>query len=140
MNPKVGRGRPLALVVDDSGASRSALHGILATVGFDVLEAEHGGHALTLFQREGAIELVLVDWRMPVMDGLTLIRTIRKEPRWSMVPIVMVSAEVDQKEIARAVLAGADDYVMRPFDGPMLVGKLRLLGIALPVDDEVGLR
>lgn len=57
-----------------------------------------------------------------------------------MVPIVMVSAEVDQKEIARAVLAGADDYVMKPFDGPMLVGKLRLLGIALPVDDEVGLR
>ena len=64
MSPNVGRGRPLALVVDDSRASRSALHRILANVGFDVLEAEHGGRALTLMHAEGAIELVLVDWHM----------------------------------------------------------------------------
>ncbi len=140
MNPIVGRGRPLALVVDDSSASRSALHRILAGVGFDVLEAEHGGHALTLMRAEGAIELVVVDWHMPVMDGVTLIQTIRKEQRWAMLPIVMVSAEVDQRQISRAVLAGADEYVMKPFDGPMLIGKLRLLGVVLPVDLEAGLR
>ena len=140
MNPTVGGGRPLALVVDDSRASRSALQRILAKVGFDVLEAEHGGHALAVMHAEGAIELVVVDWHMPVMDGLTLIQTIRKEQRWVTLPIVMVSAEVDQKQIARAVLAGADEYVMKPFDGPMLIGKLRLLGIALPVDLDAGLR
>ena len=140
MSPPVWRGRPLALVVDDSRASRSALRRILTNVGFEVLEAEHGGHALTLLHAEGAIELVLVDWHMPVMDGVTLIQAIRKEPRWATLPIVMVSAEVDQKRIARAVLAGADEYVMKPFDGPMLIGKLRLLGMALPVDSEAGLR
>ena len=140
MSPNGGRGRPLALVVDDSRASRSALHRILANVGFDVLEAEHGGRALTLMHAERAIELVLVDWHMPVMDGVALIQAIRKEQRWAMLPIVMVSAEVDQKQIARAVFAGADEYVMKPFDGPMLIGKLRLLGIALPVDLDAGLR
>ena len=140
MSPSVARGGPLALVVDDSRASRSALHRILANVGFDVLEAEHGGRALTLMHAEGAIELVLVDWHMPVMDGVALIQAIRKEQRWAMLPIVMVSAEVDQKQIARAVLAGADEYVMKPFDGAMLIGKLRLLGIDLPIDLEAGRR
>ena len=140
MSPAFGRGRPLALVVDDSRASRSAMHRILASVGFDVLEAEHGVDALRLMHAEGAIEFVLVDWHMPVMDGLALIQALRKEPRWASLPIVMVSAEVDQKQIARAVLAGADEYVMKPFDGPMLIGKLRLLGVVLPVDLEAGLR
>ncbi len=130
----------LALVVDDSRASRIALQRILISVGFDVVEAEHGAHALELLHGDDTIELLVVDWHMPVMDGLALIKAIRKDRRWETLPIVMVSAEVDQKQIARAVMAGADEYVMKPFDGPMLISKLRSLGVTLPIDLEAGLR
>jgi two-component system, chemotaxis family, chemotaxis protein CheY len=129
---------PKALVVDDSRASRSALRRILTSVGFEVTEAEHGEHALEVMRADPAIELVLVDWNMPVMDGFSLIKAIRKEHQWSMLPIVMVSAEVDQKQIARAVMAGADEYVMKPFDSDTLITKLQLLGIATPLDRDPG--
>lgn len=119
-----------ALVVDDSRASRSALCRILNTVGFDAVEAEHGEHALEILRADQTIQLLLVDWNMPVMDGLSLVKAVRKERQWAMLPIVMVSAEVDQKKIARAVLAGADEYVMKPFDRETLITKIQSLGIA----------
>ena len=125
---------PRALVVDDSRATRSALRRILQSVGYDVVEAEHGEHALEVLHPDDTIELVLVDWNMPVMDGFTLIKAIRKERKWAMLPIMMVSAEVDQRQIARAVMAGADEYVMKPFDSATLLGKLESLGIATPLD------
>ena len=115
---------PRALVVDDSRATRSALRRILQSVGYDVVEAEHGEHALEVMHPDDTIELVLVDWNMPVMDGFSLIKAIRKERKWAMLPIMMVSAEVDQRQIARAVMAGADEYVMKPFDSQTLLGKL----------------
>jgi two-component system, chemotaxis family, chemotaxis protein CheY len=130
---------PKALVVDDSRATRSALRRILASVGFDVAEAEHGEHALEVMRADPTIELVLVDWNMPVMDGFSLIKAIRKERQWAMLPIMMVSAEVDQKQIARAVMAGADEYVMKPFDSDTLIAKLQSLGIATPLDLDPGL-
>jgi two-component system, chemotaxis family, chemotaxis protein CheY len=129
---------PLALVVDDSRATRSALRRILVGVGFDVVEAEHGEHALEVMHADDSIELVLVDWNMPVMDGFSLIKAIRKERKWALLPIMMVSAEVDQKQIARAVMAGADEYVMKPFDSATLIGKLQALGIATPLDLDAG--
>lgn len=119
-----------ALVVDDSRATRSALRRILQGVGCDVVEAEHGVDALEVMNADPTIELVLVDWNMPVMDGFTLIKSIRKERQWAMLPIMMVSAEVDQRQIARAVMAGADEYVMKPFDKETLLVKLESLGIA----------
>lgn len=125
---------PKALVVDDSRATRSALRRILQGVGCEVCEAEHGEHALEVMNADDTIELVLVDWNMPVMDGFSLIKAIRKERKWSMLPIMMVSAEVDQRQIARAVMAGADEYVMKPFDAETLLGKLEALGIAVPLD------
>jgi two-component system, chemotaxis family, chemotaxis protein CheY len=129
---------PKALVVDDSRATRSALRRILTSVGFDVAEAEHGEHALEVMRADPTIELVLVDWNMPVMDGFSLIKAIRKERQWAMLPIMMVSAEVDQKQIARAVMAGADEYVMKPFDSETLIAKLQSLGIATPLDLDPG--
>lgn len=125
-----------ALVVDDSRATRSALRRILQGVGFKVVEAEHGGFALDALHGDPSIELVLVDWNMPVMDGFTLIKAIRKERQWAMLPIMMVSAEVDQHQIARAVMAGADEYVMKPFDQETLLGKLESLGMATRFDLE----
>lgn len=126
---------PRALVVDDSRATRSALRRILQSVGFDVVEAEHGEQALEVLTPDDSIELVLVDWNMPVMDGFSLIKAIRKERKWAMLPVMMVSAEVDQRQIARAVMAGADEYVMKPFDSATLLAKLESLGIVMHMDD-----
>lgn len=125
---------PLALVVDDSRAIRSAIRRVLVGVGFGVIEAVHGEHALELMQTNDSIDLLLVDWNMPVMDGLSLIKAVRKQLKWAVLPIIMVSAEVDQKQISRAVMAGADEYVMKPFDRATLIGKLHSLGIAIPRD------
>ncbi len=124
-----------AIVVDDSRAARTALRRILVTLGFAVVEAEHGEHALELLRAEPTVGLVLVDWHMPVMDGLTLIKAIRCEPQWSVLPILMVSSEVDQRQISRAMLAGADEYVMKPFDAETIVNKLRSLGVVPPQHD-----
>ena len=71
------------------------------------------------------------------MDGFTLIKAIRKERKWAMLPIVMISAEVDQRQIALAVMAGADEYVMKPFDSATLIGKHESLGVTLPIEPEV---
>jgi two-component system, chemotaxis family, chemotaxis protein CheY len=125
-----------ALVVDDSRATRSALRRILQGIGCEVLEAEHGQHALEVMNDDETIDFVLVDWNMPVMDGFSLIKAIRAERRWAMLPVMMVSAEVDQRQIARAIMAGADEYVMKPFDTETLLGKLETLGIASAFDQS----
>ena len=121
----------LALVVDDSRAVRSTLRRTLNKLGFDVLEAAHGRDALEVL---GASEVVpdvaLVDWNMPEMDGLDLVKALRQERRYAELPVMMVTAETDPSQIARALMAGADEYAMKPLDEESLVEKLALLGLA----------
>ena len=120
-----------ALIVDDSRATRAALRRILTSFGVDAHEAEHGEHALDrLEEAPNPYSFVLVDWNMPVMDGYALIKAIRSERRHASLPIIMVSAELDQRQIARALMAGADEYVMKPFDREILLDKLASLGLA----------
>ncbi len=122
---------PRALIVDDSRATRSALRRILSSLGIDCVEAEHGQHALEeLEANDGDFAFVLVDWNMPIMDGFHLIKAIRAERQYASLPIVMVSAEIDQRQIARALMAGADEYIMKPFDRDILLDKLSALGLA----------
>jgi two-component system chemotaxis response regulator CheY len=122
---------PRALIVDDSRATRSALRRILGSLQIECVEAEHGEHALTqLAADDGEFAFALVDWNMPVMDGFHLIKAIRAERRYASLPIVMVSAEIDQRQIARALMAGADEYIMKPFDRDILIDKLSALGLA----------
>ena len=121
----------LALVVDDSRAVRSTLRRMLAGVGFDVAEAAHGIEALERL-RSGDVEpdLALVDWNMPEMDGLDLVKALRQERRFAELPIMMVTAETDASQMARALMAGADEYAMKPLDEEALLEKLVLLGFA----------
>ncbi len=120
----------LALVVDDSRAVRTTLRRMLNNVGFDVLEAGHGLEALDrLRQSEAAPDLALIDWNMPEMDGLDLVKSLRKERRWAELPVMMVTAETDSQQMVRALMAGADEYAMKPLDQDALVEKLALLGI-----------
>lgn len=125
-----------ALIVDDSRAARMLVKRIVVGIGFETLEAQDGRDALDVLAREGAPDLMLVDWNMPVMDGLALVKAVRAERRFADVSIMMVSSENDPRQIARALMAGADEYLIKPIDEPMVVDRLHLLG-KLPVEGQL---
>jgi two-component system, chemotaxis family, chemotaxis protein CheY len=127
-----GAGRR-ALIVDDSRAIRSMLRRLLTGLGFEVLDAGDGVEALDVLRGEQPIDLVLADWNMPVMDGLTLVKTMRAEPRFADVVVLMVSSESDPDNVARALMKGADDYIIKPVTAEVLVGKLEVLDTWRPV-------
>lgn len=117
-----------ALVIDDSRAVRMVVGNILRDQGFQVWEAGHGQQGLEQLDAHPDISLALVDWNMPVMDGLEFIRAVRLLPAWSALRIVMVSTESESEQVQRAMDAGANEYVMKPFTAEVLVAKLSLLG------------
>jgi two-component system, chemotaxis family, chemotaxis protein CheY len=119
----------IALVVDDSRATRTMLRTMLCSLGFDVIEAGHGVEALERLDGTSPVDFALVDWNMPQMDGLELVRSIRSERRFAELPVMMVTAETDMSQMARALMAGADEYALKPLDQESLVTKLRLLGL-----------
>ena len=117
-----------ALVIDDSRAVRLLVGNILREQGFEVHEAGHGQQGLEQLQENPEISLVLVDWNMPVMDGLEFIKTVRQSRAWDSLRIVMVTTETESEQVQRAISAGANEYVMKPFTAEVLVAKLSLLG------------
>jgi two-component system chemotaxis response regulator CheY len=117
-----------ALVVDDSGAIRSYLRRILSAHGFNVLEAKDGLEGLERLQALDGVDLVLMDWNMPVMSGIELLLRLRSDPTFNDVCVMMVSSETDIAELTYALDAGANDYVMKPFTSEMISEKLQLLG------------
>jgi two-component system chemotaxis response regulator CheY len=102
---------------------------MLESVGFTVTEAADGSEARTQLESGLLVDLLLVDWNMPVMDGLQLIKYVRSERGDLDMPMVMVTSESDPKQIARALMAGADEYLIKPIDTQMLVAKLNLIGL-----------
>ena len=101
---------------------------ILREQGFDVVDAGHGQEGLERLQENPEIRLVLVDWNMPVMDGLEFIQAVRQVRAWDEVRLVMVTTETESEQVQRAITAGANEYVMKPFTAEVLVAKLSLLG------------
>ena len=119
-----------ALLIDDSRAMRMILRRILVQNGFTVTEAGDGQEALDLLAAaEDVPDLALVDWNMPVMDGLTFIKSVRADERYSQVTLMMVTTEGEQSQIVRALAAGAHEYVIKPFTPDAIVEKLELLGL-----------
>ena len=118
-----------ALVIDDSRAVRLLVGKILREQGFEVHEAGHGQQGLEQLQLNPEISLVLVDWNMPVMDGLEFIKAVRQSRAWDSLRIVMVTTETESEQVQRAMTAGANEYVMKPFTSEVLVAKLSLLGV-----------
>jgi two-component system chemotaxis response regulator CheY len=118
-----------ALVVDDSRAVRMIIREILRAMGTEVVEAADGRQALEQLRQDPEIELVLVDWNMPVMDGLEFIRVVRAQRCYDRVRIVMVTTETESEQVTRALSAGANEYIMKPFNKEILVAKLGLLDL-----------
>ena len=119
-----------AMVVDDSRAMRMILGRILRDIGCEVVESGDGREAMSRIVEEGPLDFVLVDWNMPVMNGLEFIRWVRTDPARAALPLVMVTTEVERDNIAMALEAGANEYVMKPFTRDALIWKLQSLGLA----------
>jgi two-component system chemotaxis response regulator CheY len=118
-----------ALVVDDSRAVRVIIRNILLEMGNEVVEAGDGREALEQLRQHPDVELVLVDWNMPVMNGLDFIHAVRAQHTYDGVRIVMVTTETESDQVRRALSAGANEYVMKPFSREILIAKLSMLDV-----------
>ena len=118
-----------AMVVDDSRAVRMILSKNLTEMGYQVSAAADGAEALGLLCEE--MSLVLVDWNMPRMNGLEFVERLRADPRYASVKVMMVTTETEVDQMVKALAAGADEYVMKPFTKDILADKLRVLGLIL---------
>jgi two-component system chemotaxis response regulator CheY len=121
-----------ALVADDSRAVRMILTKTLKELGYEVCEAANGKQALEVMEAEKAtVNLVLADWNMPELNGLELLKRLRQDPELSSLVVIMVTTETELDQMATALEAGANEYVMKPFTKDILVEKLQLVGIRL---------
>ena len=102
----------------------------LKQLGYEVREAADGKEALAIVEEENSgIKLVLADWNMPEINGLDLLKRLRQNPALASLAVVMVTTETEIEQIAEAMEAGANEYVMKPFTQEVLVEKLQLAGI-----------
>ena len=118
-----------ALVIDDSRAIRGILCKFLRELGFEVYEAGDGKDALSVLHEIRSADLALVDWEMPVMNGLEFVRAVRAERSFDCLRLMMVTTKSEFEDVAQALDAGADEYVMKPFTKEAIEEKLMLLGV-----------
>ena len=118
-----------ALVIDDSRTVRVIIGNILREFGMDVIEAANGREGLERLQQNPDVSLVLVDWNMPEMNGLDFIKAVRAQPAHTALRIMMVTTETEQEQLMRALEAGANEYLMKPFTKDILVAKLSLMDV-----------
>jgi len=116
------------LVVDDSRVIRKVARKIVEDLGFSCEEAADGQQALD-FCKNTMPDAVLLDWNMPVMNGLDFLIKLREEPEGSKPVVVFCTTENDMAHITQALRAGADEYVMKPFDGDIIESKFAETGL-----------
>lgn len=116
------------LIVDDSRVVRKVARKILENLQFTCDEAEDGSQAVT---KVGGLmpDVVLLDWNMPVMNGIEFLRKLRTMPGGDKPKVVFCTTENDMKNIQEALSSGADEYIMKPFDEDIIQSKLSQIGI-----------
>ena len=116
------------LIVDDSRVIRKVASRIVQSLGFVTREAENGAEACAACQA-AMPDAVLLDWNMPIMDGLEFLSRLRKMPSGMNPKVVFCTTENEVAQITRALAAGADEYIMKPFDKDILRSKLQEVGL-----------
>ena len=116
------------LIIDDSSVIRKVARRILEDLDFDVSEAEDGQQALD-FCRQFMPDLILVDWNMPVIGGVEFLASLRSQFAGKRPKVVFCASENDVATIARAMRAGADDYILKPFDREIVEATLQEVGM-----------
>ncbi|MBX9678079.1 MAG: response regulator [Gemmataceae bacterium] len=120
-----------ALVIDDSRAMRVILGGMLKQLGFEVADAENGRVGLDRLRSMEQIDIVLVDWNMPEMNGYEFLVNMRAERKYDEVRIMMVTTETEMSQMQKALSSGANEYVMKPFTREVIQEKLEMLGVVV---------
>ena len=120
-----------ALVIDDSRAIRMILGQILKALNFEVFNAGHGLEALKKLKETGPLDLALVDWNMPEMNGYEFVCEVRKDDKYKDMRLMMVTTETEMSQVVKALEAGANEYVMKPFTKEMIVEKLTIMGLTV---------
>lgn len=116
------------LVVDDSKVIRIVARRILEALDFEIVEAQHGQEALEECQRDMP-DVILLDWNMPVMNGIDFLRTLRKTDGGADPVVVFCTTENDMSHIREAMQAGANEYIMKPFDREIIEAKFAQVGL-----------
>jgi two-component system, chemotaxis family, chemotaxis protein CheY len=116
------------LVVDDSRVIRKVARKILEDLNFAVDEAADGAEALAAV-RARMPDAILLDWNMPVMSGIEFLRALRQEPNGEKPTVVFCTTETDLSKIAEAIGEGANEYIMKPFDGDIVQSKFAEVGL-----------
>ena len=116
------------LIVDDSKVIRMVARKILQELGFETEEAADGQQAVDACKRQMP-EAVLLDWNMPVMDGIEFLKTLRAMPGGTGPIVVFCTTENDIKHIQEAIEAGANEYIMKPFENEIIQSKFSQVGL-----------
>ncbi len=102
-------------------------------LGFEIFEAGDGQEGIAQLEKlQDELGLVLVDWNMPVMNGYEFVQAVRSQDKYANHKLVMVTTETEPTQMAKALMAGVDEFVMKPFTSEILVEKLQLIGIKMP--------
>ena len=113
------------LTVDDSKSVRHMIGMTVELLGYEVLEAENGVEGLMVLEQNAKeIAMILLDWNMPEMDGLTFLKKIKADDRFRHIPVTMVTTETERVKMIEAIKCGAKTYVAKPFSQEMLVAKI----------------
>lgn len=118
-----------ALIIDDSRAMRAILKRILKNLGFRTSEAANGLEGLERLAEHDDISIALVDWNMPEMNGYEFVKAVRADSSNQHIWLMMVTTETEMSRVVKAMAAGANEYVMKPFTDETIVEKLQLLGL-----------
>lgn len=114
------------LVVDDSGIMRRVISKVANDNGYKSIEAVNGADCLTqLRKNENNISLIILDWNMPVMDGYEVLVKIRSEDRYDHIPVLMATADGVEEDVVKAIKAGADSYLVKPFTPENLAERIK---------------
>src|SRR4051812_13908450 len=122
MTPETNR----ILIAEDHYVSRHLLERNLSNWGFDVVTAENGAQAASILESENPPSLAILDWMMPKMDGVEVCTRVRQNPNRPYIYLVLLTAKSQKEEIAAGLEAGADDYVVKPFDPDELRARLKV--------------
>lgn len=117
------------LIVDDSRVIRKMIARIMKALGYETFEAGNGLEGLVELAKIESVDLILVDWNMPEMNGLEFVKAVRANGESSNVPMIMVTTESEMSRMALAFMAGVNEYIMKPFTEEGINSKLELLGI-----------
>lgn len=123
------------LLVDDSRTARSLLKRIFVELGnWDILEAENGQDALERLNGISSMDLICIDWNMPIMNGLEFLKQAKKNPDFSDTWMMMVTTETELANMNKAMVSGANEYVMKPFTKDIILAKLEMMGLVSSIN------